>query len=278
MRTLKSQAHWVVALFSGFCLVAAAITVADRPELPAPVSATDAHELSTVFRGVAKKALPSVVTIETRQKAQQISTPGNDAFEKFFESDPRLREFFKQMPRQRRMPQRSGMGSGFVVDPSGIIVTNNHVVQNADEIVVRLHDGREYEGYEVQTDPRTDLAILRIDAEEPCGRQPVRARTDRHFGNHFRERSRTGHCRAGRLPADRRRHQSGKQRRTAAEPQRRRRGCQHGDLFPHGRIGRNRLRRSGTNGLVGRQTAHRGRRSQASVHRRDDSAGDERSG
>jgi serine protease Do len=59
------------------------------------------------------------------------------------------------------------MGSGFIVESSGIIVTNNHVVADADEIIVRLHDGREFKGSGVRTDPRTDLAILRIDVGEP---------------------------------------------------------------------------------------------------------------
>lgn len=170
MRTLRSQTHWMIALFGGFCLVAAAVTVAQRPGLPEPVSATDAHELSTVFRGVAQKALPCVVTIETRQKARKIDIGngnGADPLERLFEADPRFREFFRQMPRQRQSPERTGMGSGFIVDSSGIIVTNNHVVADADEIIVRLHDGREFKGSDVRTDPRTDLAILRIDAGEP---------------------------------------------------------------------------------------------------------------
>lgn len=170
MRTLRSQTHWMIALFGGFCLVAVAVTVAQRPGLPTPVAATDAHELSTVFRGVAQKALPCVVTIETRQKARKIDIGGGegaDQLERLFEADPRFREFFRQMPRQRQSPERSGMGSGFIVDSSGIIVTNNHVVADADEIVVRLHDGREFRGSDVRTDPRTDLAILRIDAGQP---------------------------------------------------------------------------------------------------------------
>jgi serine protease Do len=170
MRTLRSQTPWMIALFGGFCLVAAAVTVAQRPGLPGPVSATDAHELSTVFRGVAQKALPCVVTIETRQKARKIEVGeefGGDPLEKLFEADPRFREFFRQMPRERQSPERSGMGSGFIVESSGIIVTNNHVVADADEIVVRLHDGREFKGSDVRTDPRTDLAILRIDTGEP---------------------------------------------------------------------------------------------------------------
>ena len=170
MRTLRSQTPWMLALFGGFCLVAVAVTVAQRPSLQPPVSATDEHELSTVFRGVAQKALPCVVTIETRQKARKIdigSGNGSDPLERLFEADPRFREFFRQMPRQRQSPERTGMGSGFIVDASGIIVTNNHVVADADEIIVRLHDGREFKGSDVRTDSRTDLAILRIDAGEP---------------------------------------------------------------------------------------------------------------
>ena len=170
MRNLRSQTHWVIALFGGFCLVAAAVTVAQRPALPTPVSATNVHELSTAFRRVADKALPCVVTIETRQKARKIEVGqgnGTDPLERLFEADPRFREFFRQMPRQRQTPERTGMGSGFIVESSGIIVTNNHVVADADEIIVRLHDGREFKASDVRTDPRTDLAILRIDAGEP---------------------------------------------------------------------------------------------------------------
>lgn len=150
--------------------MAAAVTVAQRPGLPTPVTATNVHELSTAFRGVADKALPCVVTIETRQKARKIEIGqgnGADPLERLFEADPRFREFFRQMPRQRQAPERTGMGSGFIVESSGIIVTNNHVVADADEIIVRLHDGREFKGSDVRTDPRTDLAILRIDAGEP---------------------------------------------------------------------------------------------------------------
>jgi len=168
MRTLRSQTHWMIALFGGFCLVAVAVTVAQRPGLPVPVSATDAHELSTAFRGVAQKALPCVVTIETRQKARKTGAGnGADPLDELLEADPRFREFFRQMPRQRQAPERTGMGSGFIVDSSGIIVTNNHVVADADEIIVRLHDGREFKGSDIQTDPRTDLAIFRIDTGEP---------------------------------------------------------------------------------------------------------------
>ena len=166
MRALRTQAHWMIALIGGFCLVAAAVSVAQRPSLPASVVAQDAHELSTVFRSVAAETLPCVVTIETRQNAREIADNEiPDQLDEFFRADPRLREFFRRMPRQT--PPQQGMGSGFIIDASGIIATNNHVVADADEIVVRLHDGREFRGTEVKTDARTDIAILRFDAGGP---------------------------------------------------------------------------------------------------------------
>lgn len=165
MRTLRSQIHWMIALIAGFGLVAAAVTGAQKTVLPEPVTARDTHELSSVFRNVASKALPCTVTIETRQKSREIAQDVPDPLEDFFGGDPRFREFFRRQG-PRRMPEREGMGSGFIVDPSGIIVTNNHVVADADEIMVRLHDGREFRGEEVKRDERTDIAILKINTGE----------------------------------------------------------------------------------------------------------------
>lgn len=173
MRILKG--HWIIALIGGLSMVAAAVSVAQRsgPAVPPPVSAKNAHELSTVFRDVAAKALPCVVTIETNQNAQIVTRErGSDPLEDLFRNDPRFRdspfgEMFRRMPeRQLRVPPRQGMGSGFLIDSSGIIVTNNHVVEGADQITVRLQDGREFKGKDVRTDARTDVAILKIDAGE----------------------------------------------------------------------------------------------------------------
>lgn len=167
MRTFRSQVHWMLALLVGFGMVAVAVTSAQRPALPEPVTARDTHELSAVFRNVASKTLPCVVTIETRQKSREVAQDVPDPFEDFFGGDPRFREFFRrQMP--RRMPERQGMGSGFIVDASGIIVTNNHVVADADEITVRLHDGREFhaDAEDVKRDERTDIAVLQIHVGE----------------------------------------------------------------------------------------------------------------
>ena len=123
MRIVKG--HWIIALFGGLSMVAAAVTVAQRsgPAVPEPVSVANAHELSTVFRKVAVKAVPCVVTIETSQKAQVITRErGSDPFEELFKNDPRFRdspfgEMFRQVPQQRQLqrPPRQGMGSGFII-------------------------------------------------------------------------------------------------------------------------------------------------------------------
>ena len=65
-----------------------------------------------------------------------------------------------------RIPQREGVGSGVIIDKSGIVLTNNHVVEGADEVIVHLADGREFKATDIKTDPQTDLAVLRIKADE----------------------------------------------------------------------------------------------------------------
>jgi serine protease Do len=94
----------------------------------------------------------------------------NDPFDKtpfgdMFRNHPDLRRFFRDMP--RGMPRGPyggvlGIGSGVIIDPSGVILTNNHVVEGEGKIFVRLIDGREFPAVDVKRDPKTDLAIIRI--------------------------------------------------------------------------------------------------------------------
>ena len=152
----------------GICLLGAAAVLAQRRTAPPPVTAANVRELSAVFRQVARNTTPSIVTIMTQRRAvqsQAMALPFDDKgpLGELFKNDPRLREFRKRRP-QRHSPLVRGEGSGFVIDPSGIIVTNRHVVRDADVVTVRLTDGREFTATDVKTDPRSDIAIVRIKA------------------------------------------------------------------------------------------------------------------
>lgn len=120
----------------------------------------------TDFVSLAEQLKPSVVNIGTA-KTVKPRTPsyrgpshpgGGDPFEEFFE------RFFREAPQAARK-QRS-LGSGFVISADGFILTNDHVVDGADEITVKLSDGREFEGEVRGLDPKLDLALIKIDAGE----------------------------------------------------------------------------------------------------------------
>lgn len=101
---------------------------------------------------IADKATPAVVTIKVTQTVEVPQNP----FSRFF-GDPGGGD--------TRERQRSGLGSGVIVSKDGYIITNNHVVENADELVVGLSNGKEYDGEIVGTDPQTDIAVVKIEAD-----------------------------------------------------------------------------------------------------------------
>ncbi|NKE70094.1 DegQ family serine endoprotease [Candidatus Manganitrophus noduliformans] len=115
-----------------------------------------------LFIDIAKRVTPAVVNISTTRvvKGREDDDPFNDPFFRRFFGD---RPFERQGPPRQRRSQ--GLGSGVIVDPSGIIITNNHVVANADEVEVLLGDKREFKGKVIGSDPKSDLAIVKIDAE-----------------------------------------------------------------------------------------------------------------
>lgn len=150
----------------------AAPAVTDPAGVPAVTALPD-------FATLAERLSPVVVNISTRaQRKEQPDTPrfrgpgqGQPGPQWPFggEGDPRdfsepFERFFGPGPRQRQQqqPQRS-LGSGFVIDPAGYILTNNHVVENAEEIVVRLDNEQEHKATLVGKDPKTDLALLKIE-------------------------------------------------------------------------------------------------------------------
>lgn len=123
---------------------------------------------STVdFTAAASSATPAVVHIKTRTKARQVTNNqqqgGRNPFSDFFGDDNPFGDFFSG-PRVQTIPEQRASGSGALVSEDGYIVTNNHVVEGADEVTVTLANRKTYKGTVVGTDPSTDLAVVKIDA------------------------------------------------------------------------------------------------------------------
>ena len=124
------------------------------------------------FTELVEKASPAVVNISTEQTVT--TKTANEGGQQLGPNSEELNEFFKhffgQQPFGQQAPpqqgQRSSLGSGFIVSHDGYVLTNNHVIDGADVIHVRLNDRREYVAKLVGTDPRTDLALLKIEADD----------------------------------------------------------------------------------------------------------------
>lgn len=119
------------------------------------------------FADLAEKLSPAVVNISTKQvvKSPHLNEmpqfPPGSPFEDLF------RDFFDQQQGQQRSRRVTSLGSGFIIDAEGIIVTNNHVIAQADEITVNLSDGSQLPAELVGRDPKTDLAVLKVESDKP---------------------------------------------------------------------------------------------------------------
>ena len=169
----KKTKTWMgaLALVLGSSVVTAAV-VSNKPKQtppePAPMAAPAAVPSAYVdLTNAAESAVNSVVyisvTIQGKTQRVQVQDPFDDFFGDFFGFGQR-----RQQPQQReyRQPDRHGAGSGVIISQDGYIVTNNHVVGQADEINVKLNDGREFKGRIIGTDETTDLALVKIDAKD----------------------------------------------------------------------------------------------------------------
>ena len=119
-------------------------------EAPAIPQARVLTELSDAFAAVSEQVRPSVVFIRSQRTERARRVP------------PGMEQFFHQMPRGPQVER--GSGSGFLVSRDGYILTNNHVVEGAEKVTVRLFDRREFEAKVIGTDPLTDVAVIKIDA------------------------------------------------------------------------------------------------------------------
>lgn len=137
--------------------------------IPNPVFGTStALELQKDFTNVAKQAIPGVVSIQVKtNKKNGFSFRQGDTYQfnapyEFFGDDFMNRFFGGQQQNQKPV---IGQGSGFLISEDGMIITNNHVIQDTSEINVILNDGREFPGKVIGKDPNTDVALIKIDAK-----------------------------------------------------------------------------------------------------------------
>jgi serine protease Do len=126
-----------------------------------------AKSLSRAFRAVSKRIMPSVVKIRTasRPRVPHVNPATND---RATQPDSPFENFFSDRDSETtpaRSPTRRAVGSGVIIDPKGVILTNHHVVAGADEVTVELGDGRQFSAFDVKSDEQSDLAIVRIKAD-----------------------------------------------------------------------------------------------------------------
>ncbi|MFQ5846817.1 MAG: DegQ family serine endoprotease [Candidatus Methylomirabilales bacterium] len=147
---------------SGIVLVILFVLLAPSPGAADRESRALVERLQNVFVEVAERLKPSVVNINTTQKVhtgrRRLEPPLRGPFREFFGE-----EFFERFFNLPREFERRSLGSGVIVDTKGYILTNNHVVEQADEIQVTLVDERTFQAKVVGTDPKTDLAVIRIE-------------------------------------------------------------------------------------------------------------------
>jgi serine protease Do len=167
-RPLASIPSWCAAALRSACATAF-VAVLALTAVPAPASARSAPE---GFADLAEALLPAVVNVSTTQTLRADDNSQQNLEEMF-------KDFFDRQNRDNgdnggggdgRQPEprrATSLGSGFIIDPSGYIVTNNHVIEGADQITVRLHDDTELEAKIIGIDTKTDLALLKVEPKSP---------------------------------------------------------------------------------------------------------------
>ena len=153
---MAHRALWILGIVVGGGLIAGPVSAADAQANPA-------EQLQAAFIEVARRVGPAVVSIsvEHTERVQLrhfgFGGPEEEFFERFFS------DFFGNLPEREFKAQ--GVGSGFIIDEEGYILTNEHVVGNADKLIVTLPDGREFKAEVQGTDPTADLAVIKIKAK-----------------------------------------------------------------------------------------------------------------
>ncbi len=139
-------------------------SLAKEVPLTTPKQEVSVAAVPSSFAQLAKSLSPSVVNVRVT-KVEKTVFQGQHGPEGYFGDF--FDQFFKEMPQMPRNHRTQGAGSGVIIDEDGTILTNNHVVEGAREVTVTLDDKREFEASVVGVDPKTDLAVLKIDTQEP---------------------------------------------------------------------------------------------------------------
>ncbi|MCB9948424.1 MAG: DegQ family serine endoprotease [Rhodospirillaceae bacterium] len=174
--TGKARRRLTAALLATTALAGAFVVASPWSHHPAWAERTATEAVATPapallpgsFAQIVEGAMPAVVNVSVTHDAPQMVTqqwPGPDLRGTPF--DDLLRRFHQGMPEGPQQGPMQGLGTGFIIDADGLIVTNNHVVDGADKVMVTLSDGQELPATVVGTDPHTDLALLRVEAGEP---------------------------------------------------------------------------------------------------------------
>ncbi len=158
-KKMSPKAQCMIAIVLFLSLISAPVFAADDNGV------ASLRKTSQAFSSVAKKAIPAVVYVKVEKNIQvqrpQYNNPGlRGPFDQFFD------DFFQQQPNTPQQYRQEGQGSGFIISKDGYILTNHHVVGDADKITVRLRDGREFKAKKVGTDEKTDIALIKIEGND----------------------------------------------------------------------------------------------------------------
>jgi serine protease Do len=177
--TFASTRKTLMGLLAAGLLGATALTTSLVVAPPSQVRAEQQAAIDPTkgFADLVDRVMPSVVSVQVKFSDAAATAEGNEVSPDQQQLPPELKNFFDQFPQFRdRMPPGMGqprshggeaLGSGFLISADGYAVTNNHVVQGADEVTVRVQGGEELKATVIGTDPKTDLALIKIKSDKP---------------------------------------------------------------------------------------------------------------
>ncbi len=187
------KAPRILGAFAAGLMVATALTTGISVLPSTPVLAQQELQAAPIdpsggFADLVDRVMPAVVSVQVKfanvaatgeqASPQMPGSPEGSPFGDFFRQFPQLRPG-PETPEQGQRPEGSAVGSGFIITADGYAVTNNHVVKDASEVIVKMTDGKEYPADVIGTDPKTDLALIKIKSDTKFDYVPFTAKEPR---------------------------------------------------------------------------------------------------